>query len=481
MKNLLRKRVYAIFAISLAVVTFFACRKNFREGPAENSPVVLEAKTHLSAIVQSERSLLDMPFTQLKKNANLRRFARMGKMEAQMQWDKAQNFYRNGTSFAIVPVDDDVHHLNNPAFESVRYMLFSKRDGDKMEMNIIEMYSQRNGSLGTDIANGVKIAAENMLFNENKAIGQISASVVVYDRYYYNNTSFTIQNGNWKKARIIVENSNRKPVVASVQTHSLNGVVKSDMLKALSTVSPMSGCGICTTYYLIGIWYDMNTGEIVDTEVLDSWDECVEPNHNPQGSSPGSTVTSNNHNNNNKNINNTLNVPCLGSLLSANASRIANFVSVAQNNENIYMPMNFNFSGSSTLPSNKNGSTDAMYTDGNGILNIDISINENVLPGASREYSLRSFLHEALHGVLLSNGVAWSNTLQHEEIANSYRSLIASTLLSAYPGLGQSEADALAWEGLRTSTAWGNLPQWKRDLIDEILADHRQGNTGTGC
>ncbi len=31
---------------------------------------------------------------------------------------------------------------------------------------------------------------------------------------------------------------------------------------------------VCTTWYLVGFWYDLETGQVVSTEILDQWNTC---------------------------------------------------------------------------------------------------------------------------------------------------------------------------------------------------------------
>ncbi len=483
-KGYLKIAVFAVFVL-LTTFTFFACRKSFHSDSAENNALVIEAKAHLASLVESEQSLLSLPFSELKKTANLRRFARIEKLADATQWGKAQSFSRNATSYSIVPVDDDVHHLHNQVIESVRYLLFSKRGNDKMEMNIIELYSSKNGSLGTNLPSDLKTIVENRLFKERKPVENLTASIIFYDRYYYNVGSFITQSGDWTEAKIVVENTTKRPSIGNVKTSSVSETSGSNLQKSLlSSVSPMSGCQVCTTYVLIGIWYELDTGKIVDTEILDSWDECVEPNYAPQGSAPGTTVTSNLNPSTAKTINNNLTNPCMSSVLNAFKSKISDFVVNASGNENIYRPMTFNYFGVTDLDQDHNGGLTTMNQASDGTLIFGIDLNLNTLPSTSKEYIFRTLLHEALHGVLLSNGVAWNNLIQHDEIANYYLGTISAALRDAFPNLSTTDADALAWEGLGKSTAFDKLTQSKKDEIGSILNDYKnpsQSGSGTGC
>lgn len=482
MKILRQNKLFTFVATACTLLTFLACHKDFLSSTVENASVVRDAKTYYSTLVSSEESLLSMPYDQLKKTANLRRFARIGKMNSLLKWNKVQSFYRDGTIYAIVPVEDNSSHQANPNFESIRCLLFFRRAGDKMEMNIVEVYRRKDVINGANLLGCVKTCAENKIFNENKPVVDLNASVIFYDEYYYNRSSFSIKNGDWQPAKIVIENTSKRFTSASVRTTSVQANTGDDFMKrSLNTVSPMSGCSVCASYVEIGIWYDTQTLEIVDTQILDSWDECIEPNYTPKGNAPGTTQLQTNPTNDTKKVNNNLNNPCISTTLNNIANTLKSFVTTAQNNENIYMPMTFNFNDVTTLGSTVGGQLMSMYTGSDGVLNFDISLNLNLLPNMAIEYAAQVMLHEALHGVLLSNGVARDALIQHNEIANYYRSLMSSTLKSLFPGMSNADAEALAWSGLKSSSAWNALTSGQRSDINNILGAYGSNNAGTSC
>jgi hypothetical protein len=391
-----------------------------------------------------------------------------------------------------VPINDNVHQLDNKSIESVRYLLFSKRDNDNMQMNIIELYSRRDGSLGTNLIANLKTIVDNVLFNESRPIDNLNASIIFYNRYYYNVGSFMTNNGIWKEAKIVVENSSRRPSFGSISSLSTQNSNENNFQKnLLSAMSPMSGCSVCTDYYLVGIWYDESTGQIVDSEILDTWQECEEKNEPPQGSPPGSTnpappgVKTTNPQGGNpaatKKITNKMDNTCLNELLNSIQSNISDFVVNALNNEDVYRPMEFNFSSTDLFPDDVNGALTDMSLNSDGNYTYFISMNANTLPKASKEYNLSILLHEALHGVLVSKGIEWDNYIQHDEIANAYLNLMSYSLRLAFPNLSKDHADAITWEGLGTSPAYNKLSLSEKNRIDKILQEHRnQAQSGAG-
>jgi hypothetical protein len=459
----------------------YACHKNLQSFSIENSSIIQNSKTYYSSLVRSEESLLAMPYDQLKKSSNLRRFARLGKINSLLQWDNAQSFYRNGTSYAIIPVEKYSSHQDNPNFESIRCMLFFQRDGDKIEMNIIEVYRKKIKISGTSLLNSIKTLSENKIFNENTSIESLNASVIFYDEYYYKKSSFIVKNGLWQAAKIVVENTPSSFVPSSVKSMSVGAKTVTDVSRSLSTISPMSGCTVCTTYALIGIWYDIQTGVIVDSEVLDSWEECIDPGYPPNGNIPGTSQLQNYPPTDTKKVNNNVTNPCISNTINSIENAIKNLSITALNNENIYMPMNFNFVDVNTLLPNVGGQCSEMYTDSDGVLNFNILLNDTLLPEIAIEYTTKIILHEVVHGILLSKGIPKDALLHHNEIANYYRSIISSTLQSLYPGLSDFNAEALAWGGLFESDAYSGLPSWKKNAINEILTSYTNRMNGTYC
>ena len=167
---------------------------------------------------------------------------------------------------------------------------------------------------------------------------------------------------------------------------SVGAKTVTDVSRSLSTISPMSGCTVCTTYALIGIWYDIQTGVIVDSEVLDSWEECIDPGYPPNGNIPGTSQLQNYPPTDTKKVNNNVTNPCISNTINSIENAIKNLSITALNNENIYMPMNFNFVDVNTLLPNVGGQCSEMYTDSDGVLNF------NILP----QYSGPLYIHSSV-------------------------------------------------------------------------------------
>jgi hypothetical protein len=477
-----QNKVLNVIIIICILSTIYACHKKYESLTHDNSSSIIEnSKIYYSNLVRSEESLLAMPYDQLKKNSNLRRFARIGKIKSLLDWNNAQDFYRNGTAYVIVPLVNNGSHQANPNFESIRCILFFQRDGDKIEMNIIEVYRKKDEINETSLLNSLKIFSENKIFKENSSINGLNASVIFYDQYYYNRSSFIVKNGAWQRAKIIVENTTRSFNRSYISSMSTESETLTKVTKSLNTISPMSGCMVCTSYALIGIWYDIQTGEIVDTEVLDTWEECVDSSYPPNGNAPGTSEIQILPASDTKKIKNNVKDPCISNTLNNIDNALKSFINNTLGNEFIDVPMNFNFDDVLTLNDDVNGRFQSYNLDSNGIKNFYILLNQNTLQYLPNEYVTKTILHEALHGVLLHKGIPWDAVLQHNEMANYYRAVLSSTLSNIYPNLTLDDAEALAWGGLHGSSAWNALTYEKKQAIKNILEKYEERKAGTLC
>ncbi|MEO6915244.1 MAG: hypothetical protein ABI151_05875 [Chitinophagaceae bacterium] len=133
---------------------------------------------------------------------------------------------------------------------------------------------------------------------------------------------------------------------------------------------------------------------------------------------------------------------------------------------------------STTLPDSISGRTSTTST--NGIINVTVNLNINVLPDATKEYTARTMYHEVIHAYLNTTGMI-SSLQQHNEIAGSYLSCMTSALMRSFPSIGFNKANALAWGGLETTSAWSALSQSEKDAINIENNYQHAGVHGTNC
>ena len=481
MKNNLFKTLLGTSFIFLVFI-FYSCGKNYVVEPTVNSGFLLEAKSYITSLSNSEKSLLNLPFSQLSENSVLRKFARISKLEGSAKWEKAKDYYRNGTNYSIIPVDEHLYHPNSSAIESSRYLLFSKKDGHKIQMNIIEIYSNENTSLGTNVETTVRTSAENRLFNEQKNIPGLSASVIFYNCYYFNIGSYSFNNGSLENVNIVCKNTYKK-LSTNGESKTFSGNVISPNNNG-PIASLKGGQGNCQTYYLVMYSYDKSTGEILSTKILGTVTECNDenPNGDPASSSDDKTAS----NSKSKSIENKLTNPCLSNLLNRKSSLLSDYISYATNNhENSTKPMSFTYYEDLNLGEDVNAqlvSRDSADINGNSD-HFYIGVNQKKVQNYSQEYLFRTYLHEAIHGVLLSKGTEWKGVIQHNEMAYQYRNLLSEAIHEAFPSISKKDADALAWEGLFSSEAYKALDKDEKKEIDLILNQYRnpRDNDGKGA
>ncbi|WP_142687432.1 SprT-like domain-containing protein [Chitinophaga polysaccharea] len=119
----------------------------------------------------------------------------------------------------------------------------------------------------------------------------------------------------------------------------------------------------------------------------------------------------------------------------------------------------------------------------NGILKVDVYLNNPLLECASQEYIAATLLHEIAHGILTYENIDGSNA-QHNEMFKKYRKEIAAGLREMFPGINKDDADVLAYEGL-DGTIWGSafktaFPKSCNTMV-VIMDAYRNGNKGTKC
>ncbi|MEA5406089.1 hypothetical protein VB776_24330 [Arcicella sp. DC2W] len=117
--------------------------------------------------------------------------------------------------------------------------------------------------------------------------------------------------------------------------------------------------------------------------------------------------------------------------------------------------------------------------------NYNVTLNNEALKGASKEYIAVTMMHEIIHAQLSAQG-KMGNLLNHIEMANSYINPMARALMFIYL-LNETDAKALAWGGLHETTAWNQLTESERTNITLINSKYknlngtRQNSPGTHC
>lgn len=118
----------------------------------------------------------------------------------------------------------------------------------------------------------------------------------------------------------------------------------------------------------------------------------------------------------------------------------------------------------------------------NGITNISMVLNDQSLPGASKEFTSAVIIHETIHAYMFANGL--TSSMQHEAMAVSYINQISSILQSIYPNLSNEDATALSWGGLSGTGSWNILKSISPDYalkLDQTQTNYNAGIKGNKC
>lgn len=117
----------------------------------------------------------------------------------------------------------------------------------------------------------------------------------------------------------------------------------------------------------------------------------------------------------------------------------------------------------------------------NGILTVNIQINSG--KGSSKEYIAATILHEMIHGYIASQNIEQNDTEYIEEvIADSlYVSWMSAALISLFPNLSLTDANALALGGLEETSYFKSLNNDIKEASRNTNARHELGNEGQKC
>lgn len=465
--------------ITFLVILFFACKRQLDLGFNNNSNAIVQnAKDYFTTtIVAKENEMLALPYKTLAKNSNIRCFARMGKLSNKLLWNKATVYIKNGLEYTIVPVEEDIKPFTNKSYEAFRNLIFYRNKDGRMNMSVIEVLSNKNSEFGNMPSSIAKLAFENMYFNTQQQLANTNASILFYDSYYNLQSSFIIKDGVWNEAKIKLKNVRSSSMGNKQSSQTLENSITTQTVKPKTKV-PLSTCGGgCETWYTVGYWYDLNTGEIVgDITIYNTYQTG---NCGGNGASyGGSGAGSSNSGSATSSVSNNVNNICISTTIEKTLSSL-NALIYAVQHDFILSNCSITFMGSTNLDNETNAQTSLPTIGPTGITNFTIKLNLNTLPNNSEEFTAKVVMHELLHALLTANGTAWDELIQHNEIATEYQTQIRDALMDIFPGLSSTDANALAWSGLEDSNAFKSL-DIKTQINIENIRDKYRAPTGLG-
>lgn len=265
-----RKILFSVFGLIGLLIINSACRKQDREEVIVEKDLIQLAKAwYTNQIVTKENKVLNEPYTVLAKTDDRRVFARMGKMQKLLLWSDAKVFKTENLEYAIVPMAA-IKAWQNQKYQGQRAMVFLKKTNGDLKMEIIEVLSLKNAVTQPELISTGNAAFRNRQGKLSDLNYAADVNVIFYDENYKHLSSLRYQNGRWSQDKLQLRNLKGTP----------------DKTRAVSTVTTLSSCN-CTDYYLIGYFYDTQTGQIISTHILASYAICEGGSGSPQyGSEP---------------------------------------------------------------------------------------------------------------------------------------------------------------------------------------------------
>jgi len=190
-------------------------------------------------------------------------------------------------------------------------------------------------------------------------------------------------------------------------------------------------------------------------------------------------------------ITNNTNNPCLHNMVNSAIKR--NIQYDLKNSMNSIFggkQTNFNLNFSDAiLDSTTSGITDVVSASGNYneaerrytelySMNVNITLNNTVLPGGSEEFTTATILHEVLHAYFRVTNTSFD----HEVMVSHYIPWFTSTLKSIYPTMSDYDATSLAYGGLTQTAGFGlglEAPMLNFYLLNND--SYKTAKSGTPC
>jgi hypothetical protein len=214
--------------LSITAILFLSCQKEANvesdELPAlQTSITVSEAKVWFAnGPVLREKKILSLPFNVLPEKSSQRMFARMGKLEAKLQWDNTKHYKRDGLDYLIVPVTLNAK-IFGKEYDFAKVVIFNKNHSGEMKASVLEILSKKGTSLSGRQMEVAATAFYNRELNKKDLLTGINAFVFFYDETYKKQTGFEVINGTWAVTKTtLTVGKNNQSTVADNYTESGN-------------------------------------------------------------------------------------------------------------------------------------------------------------------------------------------------------------------------------------------------------------------
>lgn len=204
-------------------------------------------QAEMAGIAQQERAT----------NFVSKRWARLKWLQQNTKWQNAEHVAHQSGHITVVPIDEVNQRFMNKHFNAGRALLIYSDQSQQRRLSIVEVFTK--GRSVPEVVRVVKQAALNRIGAEHADQAGIHADLVFYNKEYQHEGSFRLQNGALR------------PTGLSVQAKS-RFITPS---RTVASIAQGSSCSTCSTNYLVGYWYDLQTGTVEDYTILTQWDECT--------------------------------------------------------------------------------------------------------------------------------------------------------------------------------------------------------------
>ena len=248
--NFFKKSIWR-FPIILTVVLFYmACQKEH----------VAKQTGSLSTFIEDAKSWFNSRYFVENKKKIIRssadRLAILGKV---LKWDNGAFYEAEGLKYVIVPIDNSMKPLKNRKYFGGRAIVIYQKASDKMQLTIIEAISKEAPVGGRTFGEILQKAFLNKMLNASADVSQTNVNIIFYNGMYDHENSYRFTDGKWSRDKMQIINK-KGPSGRNVNLSAISKTVASE--------------SNCTTWYTVGIWYDSQTGDMVDYIILNEWTEC---------------------------------------------------------------------------------------------------------------------------------------------------------------------------------------------------------------
>ena len=235
---------------ALSFLLFSACKKN--------SLSDLQSSQKMIEIVH--RWYSDTLINKSQLTAGSQYSERIRAVQNLLDWESAKGFLSNSVQYVITPLKLDRKPFQNKAHEAAQSLVFYFDKSGEIHMKAVEIIAMKDVPIGDDVSGIVEAGFLKSYLGVTKQTRDISAYVIVYDENYKTENSYSAKEGSLTRTGFKLQSTTLKSKLASAsRTKHVDGATLT---------------GTWETWYLVGIYYDIDTGEVVSATILSTYQVC---------------------------------------------------------------------------------------------------------------------------------------------------------------------------------------------------------------